>query len=110
MDGLDEDALEWAKNEFEPEEEEEEEEEEEDEDKDDGASKSKKPTGPEQLKGHTGIRRKLDEREDRHWGIPDGYKRWNHKVSKECIRSLVNHEWREYFYAISGSDYTNKRC
>lgn len=106
MDRLDQDALEWAKNEFEPEEAEEEE----DEDKDDRASKSKKPTGPEQVKGHTGIRLKLDKQEDRHWGILDGYKRWNHKVSKECICSLVNHDWCEYFYAISRSNYTNKRC
>lgn len=102
-DGLDEDALEWAKNEFEPKDKEELEE-------DDKASNLKKPAGPEEVKGRSGIRRKLDEREDGHWGILDGYKQWNHKVSRECICSLVNHEWRENFTTIYRSDYTDKCC
>lgn len=84
-ENVDTDAVEWAKMEFTPEE---------DEDTGVGMSKGKKHAGRQ------GGRIELDKGEDGHLRVPADYKDWDHKLGKECVRSLVNYEWRKSYHIL----------
>lgn len=87
-DSVNDDAMEWAKLEFNPEEAEGEE------------GESEKRPGPSEVKGKLGVRRQLFRHEDGHCRLEKDWATWDHKVAKEVIRSLVATEYRMFLSSL----------